>query len=205
MGWIFPAWIDPSHQILALKVSKMEIHINAPVTNKRLKGLLIVITLFILLSTGALNGKAIFEWLYPKQEGSELFESLIRRVRKLEQRYAHSAPGCYGGKCTNGKGVWVYPTRDIYYGEFLDGLRNGTGIYIYKNHPLFDYFSGTFLLDRKNGEGIFRYKDGSWYKGEVMDGERHGYGIQYNAEMELMQKGCWRENRLVKPNVRCDQ
>ena len=60
--------------------------------------------------------------------------------------------GSYEGECHKGKahGHGRAVGRDIYEGEFVKGLPDGTGTYTWANG---DYYEGEFVKGAKEGEG----------------------------------------------------
>ena len=111
----------------------------------------------------------------------------------------------------------------LYEGEYVDGLRNGTG-------TEYDMFAnktctGSFVHGQKNGQGVLFYEEGGLnYKGEFVDdkpvgrgtafvdGNFHGVGSKYYEGMPMPgysnagthSKGlrfeeCWVEDRDKRP------
>ncbi len=74
---------------------------------------------------------------------------------------------CRGGKASNrGKAVGI----DTYQGEFLDGVLNGQGTYVWPNG---DRYIGQFKQGEADGRGVMRYADGEeesglWQNGELV-------------------------------------
>ena len=78
----------------------------------------------------------------------------------------------------------VYSNRDVYDGEFVDGLREGKGVMTMSNG---DTYQGEFHKDVYHGYGIFQwspfYDDdenyfvGKRYEGEWSDGKKTGRGV----------------------------
>ena len=56
-----------------------------------------------------------------------------------------------------------------YKGDYLNGKREGKGIYIYNNG---DKYEGEYKNDLKNGYGVYTYKNGDIYEGYYKDGMR---------------------------------
>jgi hypothetical protein len=83
------------------------------------------------------------------------------------------------------KGRKVYANRDVYNGEFLDGMRHGEGNYGFHNG---DRYVGEFERDRFHGEGVYSWAPfvndmtgerfvGKRYDGQWKDGKKHGTGL----------------------------
>ena len=54
----------------------------------------------------------------------------------------------------------------VYYGDYVNGLRTGKGIYKFKNG---DVYEGGFKTGLPTGKGIFKWKDGDVYEGDFVD------------------------------------
>lgn len=77
------------------------------------------------------------------------------------------------GVITRGKAK--YTTGNIFTGSFKDSYPY-EGIMEYTNG---DKFEGFFDLNRDYKKGTYYFKDGSKYVGELIDGLKHGKGIEY--------------------------
>ena len=110
--------------------------------------------------------------------------------------------GCISGDCEDGKGVFVYPTRERYAGEFEEGdkhgegveyyadgkvkyrgnfrdnLRSDYGVYYYRNG---DKYLGWFAKNLPNGKGTYTFADGSRFVGTFINGQP-GKVVAYNAD-----------------------
>lgn len=62
----------------------------------------------------------------------------------------------------------------LFSGEFLAGLRHGTGTMLYRDAG--DY-AGKWQAGARHGHGTMRYKDGSHYSGGWVDNASHGTGV----------------------------
>ena len=67
-----------------------------------------------------------------------------------------------------------YENGDKYFGEKVNNLKEGYGIYIYADGRVYE---GQFKNDKKEGFGIEKYSNGDIYTGEFKNGLREGYGI----------------------------
>ena len=62
---------------------------------------------------------------------------------------------------------------DIYEGELVDGLRTGSGTYVWQNG---NRYEGEFSNNRLHGKGTYTWTDGRSYSGEFQNDKRHGRG-----------------------------
>jgi hypothetical protein len=93
----------------------------------------------------------------------------------------------YEGECSalgkfHGRGKLTFACGDTYFGEFSDGLKNGSGTYIYGNQS---FYNGQWSNGLKHGSGVSVYKTSggvenyTWSAGDIFDGnfaenKRHG-------------------------------
>ncbi|GAA4446381.1 hypothetical protein GCM10023189_01450 [Nibrella saemangeumensis] len=127
--------------------------------------------------------------------------------------------GCLSGNCLDGKGVFMYPTRERYEGDFDEGdkhgagteyyadgklkykggfkddVRSGTGIYYYRNG---DRYAGQFVNNTPNGRGTYYFADGDRFNGYFRNGRRHGPGILYNAEGTEEERGLYENDEKIR-------
>ena len=80
-----------------------------------------------------------------------------------------------------GKGIYIYNSGEKYEGEYKNNLRNGFGIYTYRNGYK---YNGQWKDDKKHGKGILYFPNGEIYEGEFKDGDYDGLGIfhHYNGD-----------------------
>ena len=111
-----------------------------------------------------------------------------------------------------GYGTATYENGDIYEGDFIDGKRQGTGIYRYaktghryeggwdenvkKNIGKMLYngigeYHGYWENGRRHGEGVFTYKNGDVYSGWWKYGQKSGYGSYLFKETAMKMTGDW--------------
>jgi hypothetical protein len=89
-------------------------------------------------------------------------------------------------------------------GQFIDG-RRALGVFSYPpiaaNTSEVKRYEGEWAATPKkqngnwNGFGVIKYRDGSAYRGEVVDGERQGYGALENAAGEKIE-GRWVRDKI---------
>jgi hypothetical protein len=93
-----------------------------------------------------------------------LFTSVIHAQSNLP-----ACNGNYSGACF---GKRIYDTGD-YVGEFLNGLRNGQGIYSFANG---EKYVGQYRDNKRTGQGTYTWSDGEKYVGQWRDGKQNGLG-----------------------------
>jgi hypothetical protein len=74
-----------------------------------------------------------------------------------------------------GKATANYPNKDCYEGDFLDGIREGRGQYLY--FATADKYDGEWKTNRKHGIGKMHYNKKGVYQGYWENGKRHGEGV----------------------------
>jgi hypothetical protein len=65
-------------------------------------------------------------------------------------------------------GIYRYPYRHIYEGEWLDGKKNGQGKYTCTG----DFYEGGYIDDKRNGQGKYMFASGDVYEGGCKDDKR---------------------------------
>lgn len=75
----------------------------------------------------------------------------------------------------SGKAVAHYENGDTYNGEFMDGTREGRGIYAYA--ATIEKYDGEWKENRKHGIGRMTYAKTGEYNGFWENGKRHGEGV----------------------------
>ena len=81
----------------------------------------------------------------------------------------------------NGKTKKEYSSGDMYDGEFVNGLKEGKGIYNYSNG---DLYIGLFSKGEKEGFGVYYYNNGDTYEGIFSHNEKNGKGKYYYSNGE---------------------
>ena len=93
--------------------------------------------------------------------------------------------GFYSGSCKDGKahGFGIAIGRDIYKGEFRDGLKHGKDTYVWDESVKHDpccrgsssiLYIGEYDNDLRHGNGTMIYFNGNSYEGEFKYGTRVG-------------------------------
>jgi hypothetical protein len=88
--------------------------------------------------------------------------------------------GCVSGDCEDGKGVFIYPTRERYVGEFEDGDKHGEGTEYYADGKL--KYKGNFRDNLRSDYGVYFYRNGDKYAGWFQKNVPNGKGIYQFAD-----------------------
>ncbi len=112
------------------------------------------------------------------------------------------AQRCVRGNCEKGFGTQILGPNSRYTGEFVNGMREGRGIFYFANGNKYlgewkknkmdgegkliyangNEFVGSFKNDKINGKGTMSFKNGDRYTGEWMMDLPNGYGTYYFAK-----------------------
>ena len=86
--------------------------------------------------------------------------------------------GRYEGEYLNGKregkGIYKYNNGDKYEGEYKNDLKEGYGTYRFQNG---DVYTGEYKNGLFEGKGKYEYVDGDIYEGEYKEDLREGEGV----------------------------
>ena len=102
-----------------------------------------------------------------------------RRSRSLRNEYS-----CETAKIRG----WTYD------GEMVNGLRHGSGKYIFDDDH-YSAYKGQWVMDKEHGYGQYTWNDGSTYEGEWQTEKRCGKGIYRNRKLRVVYEGYWRNDR----------
>lgn len=105
------------------------------------------------------------------------------------------AVGCVSGDCLDGKGVFVYPTRERYVGEFEEGDKHGEGAEYYADGKL--KYRGNFRDNLRADYGIYYYRNGDKYEGWFAKNVPNGKGVYIFADGERF-AGMFRNGQPVQ-------
>ncbi len=83
--------------------------------------------------------------------------------------------GCITGDCEDGRGVFVYPTRERYAGEFEEGDKHGEGAEYYADGKL--KYRGNFRDNLRADYGVYYYRNGDKYTGWFAKNVPNGKGV----------------------------
>jgi len=76
-----------------------------------------------------------------------------------------------------------------YFGEYVDGLRHGYGMLVWKNN---DRYEGHFENDMKHGSGVFNWSNGDIYSGDYAKDKKQGVGkITWGSHPGESYEGEW--------------
>ena len=88
--------------------------------------------------------------------------------------------GCVSGDCADGTGVFIYPTRERYAGEFEEGDKHGEGMEYYADGKL--KYKGNFRDNLRSDYGVYYYRNGDKYAGWFQNNVPNGKGTYYFAD-----------------------
>lgn len=97
---------------------------------------------------------------------------------------AGATVGCVSGDCEDGTGVFVYPTRERYVGEFEEGDKHGEGVEYYADGKL--KYKGNFRDNLRSDYGVYFYRNGDKYTGWFHKNIPNGKGTYYFADGERL-------------------
>ena len=92
--------------------------------------------------------------------------------------------GCVSGICEDGRGIFVYPTRERYMGEFEEGDKHGEGVEYYADGKL--KYKGNFRDNLRADYGVYFYRNGDKYAGWFQKNVPNGKGAYTFADGERM-------------------
>lgn len=109
---------------------------------------------------------------------------------KTDEKYV----GKFKNDLKEGMGIFYYKDKDVYVGFWKDDVRHGIGTKIYING---DIYHGEYKNGYRHGKGTFEYINGLKYEGNFKKGKRDGYGKQtFNGK--VIKEGLWQDNELIK-------
>lgn len=88
--------------------------------------------------------------------------------------------GCVSGDCEDGNGVFVYPTRERYTGEFEEGDKHGVGTEYYADGKV--KYKGNFRDNLRSDYGVYYYRNGDRFEGWFQKNVPNGKGSYYFAD-----------------------
>lgn len=103
--------------------------------------------------------------------------------------------GTVKNKKANGNGVALLSTGSRYEGEWKNNLRHGQGTFYW---PDGQYYQGYYKDDKRHGLGTYHWPNGEKFTGQWKNDQRNGEGTFYGKEGEIVAKGIWKKDDLVK-------
>ncbi|XP_066503535.1 ankyrin repeat and MYND domain-containing protein 1 [Hoplias malabaricus] len=100
-----------------------------------------------------------------------------------------------GRSCTSSVQQWADGAR--YEGQFVDGLKQGGGVFTWTNGELYE---GSFYKDYRHGNGSYSWPDGSRFTGKFYLNRKEGYGLHVFADGTTFQ-GLYRSDERFGPGV----
>jgi hypothetical protein len=103
-----------------------------------------------------------------KHNGHEIYA-----VIRLLNESAATAENKYEGETNaagkrHGKGTMMYPSGDVYVGDWRDGKRTGQGKYSYADGAVYE---GGYVDGNMHGEGKYTFADGDAFRGVWSEGK----------------------------------
>jgi hypothetical protein len=98
----------------------------------------------------------------------------------------------------------VIPAVQKYQGKFriahqITGKdKDAAPTYVLEFNPRWGY-TGETKDGQPHGQGVLVLQDGRVYTGAFVNGASDGYGVMTDANGNLIAKGIWRNNRLIRP------
>lgn len=88
--------------------------------------------------------------------------------------------GCVSGDCQDGTGVFLYPTRERYAGDFEEGDKHGEGIEYYADGKV--KYRGNFRDNVRADYGVYYYRNGDKYMGWFHNNVPNGKGTYHFSD-----------------------
>lgn len=119
-------------------------------------------------------------------------------------RLIDSGGECYYGNwiedLAQGEGIYYFLDGSLYVGEFINGKFGGEGTEIWTDGSR---FKGNFLDSLKHGFGKFKWNNGSMYEGNFVKGEIEGKGSLFLLSLGFYTwpdgrtyEGQWKDNMM---------
>jgi hypothetical protein len=155
------------------------------------------------------------DWKYGKRNGrgtlfynsskNEVYEGdFFQNMRHGIGHMFYSTGNEYHGEWyedkIHGYGVmYWYTSSEKYEGYWKDNQPNGEGKLTYYNldNETCNYYEGNFIDGKREGYGVFYYADGSRYKGQWSNNQKHGIG-EYCTPSGVIQRSIFENDRIVK-------
>tara|TARA_Y100000389_G_scaffold199484_1_gene237947 strand:+ start:354 stop:1079 length:726 start_codon:yes stop_codon:yes gene_type:complete len=132
-----------------------------------------------------------------------LVEEYINKHGLRNRKKIYPSGNVYEGQWKNskrdGQGIMIYKDdrTKIYKGQWKDGMKHGQGIMVFKNG---DEYEGQWKYNLPNGQGTMLFKNGHRYEGQWKDGKLDGK-VEYTTgglnEPVIME---WNNGKTIEMN-----
>ncbi|XP_066129458.1 radial spoke head 10 homolog B-like [Saccopteryx bilineata] len=156
---------------------------------------------------GTRHGKGA---IYYNQEGTSWYEGTwFHNTRKGWGIRCYPSGNTYEGQWENnvrhGMGTMHWLTRnEEYSGQWERGIQNGIGTHTWflkrvpnSQYPRRNEYRGNFVNGRRHGYGKFYYASGATYEGEWVDNKKHGMG-RYTFKSGRVYTGPFSNDHMVE-------
>ena len=133
-----------------------------------------------------------------------IYKKYLQKSLDIKLENYKKVSGIYKIDGINGKGkeYSLNTNRLIFYGEYLNGRRNGKGEEYSNSKIHYKCFEGEYLNGKRNGKGKEYYeKKKLKFEGEYLNGKRNGKGKQYIENGKLLFEGEYLNNKRWNGNV----
>ena len=121
-----------------------------------------------------------------------IYNKYLQKSLDINLENYKKVSGIYKIDGINGKGkeYALNSNRLIFYGEYLNGKRNGKGEEYYNSNINYKCFEGEYLNGKRNGKGKEYYKKNKLkFEGEYLNGKKNGKGKEYSEDGKLTYDG----------------
>jgi len=121
-----------------------------------------------------------------------IYNKYLQKSLDINLENYKKVSGIYKIDGINGKGkeYAFNANRLIFYGEYLNGKRNGKWEEYYNSNINYKCFEGEYLNGKRNGKGKEYYKKNKLkFEGEYLNGKKNGKGKEYSEDGKLTYDG----------------
>lgn len=104
---------------------------------------------------------------------------------------------CTYGDCMNGYGTHKYASGNTYSGYFVNGYRQGYGVYTFVKDGKTVTYEGVYDSNEKSGVGKVTWNDSTFFVGEFFYGGLQGLGLYVTGDDKAV-SGMWDAGEFVK-------
>lgn len=101
----------------------------------------------------------------------------------------------------HGEGIGIWRTGSRYEGEWKANKRHGEGVFEWKDG---ERYEGQYRNDMRHGQGTYYWSNGEKFQGEWQNDQRNGQGTFYDRDGNVLAKGKWRDDELVRNKKEVD-